>query len=54
MLGTTNFIALVGGGTTPKWDPDSVVIWEASKSKALCRLVLGCKVLNVKLTNEKY
>ena len=54
MLYNTNFIAWVGGGSEPKFENNIVIIWDASKSKILGQLKFGNKVLNVKLTMEKY
>lgn len=52
LLGTSNYLALVGGGRNPKWSQNKVVIWDDAKQKAAVTLELKTSVLRVRLTRK--
>ena len=53
MLNRSNIIALVGGGNSPKFDENKVVIWDDSQCKISVEISLTYQVYNVKLKKEK-
>jgi WD40 repeat protein len=52
LLGSSNYLALVGGGRNPKWSQNKVIIWDDAKQKAAVTLELKTSVLQVRLTRK--
>lgn len=50
MLYKTNILALVGGGKSPKFPINKVMIWEDSSSKCIGEMTFRGEVKSVKLT----
>ena len=53
MLNRCNIIALVGGGTNPKFDDNKVILWDDSQCKISAEISLTYSVHNVKLKRTK-
>ena len=53
MLYKSNILALVGGGSNPKFSTDKVIIWDELQEKIISQLRFDTNVKNVKLTKEK-
>jgi len=53
MLDNTNILALVGGGSSPKFPLNILIIWDEDQSRVICEIRLNCYVLNVKLNRDK-
>lgn len=53
MLNRTNLIAIVGGGKMPKFDENTVLIWDDFQKTFVVELTFPSWVLNVKLTRDK-
>ncbi len=53
MLYKSNIIALVGGGHSPKYNKNKVIIWDDYQSKIVSELKFTTSVLNVKLKRDK-
>lgn len=54
MLYKSNVVALLGGGKTPKYTPNKIVLWDDSQVKVITEIRLGFDVICVKLKKEKY
>ncbi|KAK7513388.1 putative phosphatidylinositol 3,5-bisphosphate-binding protein [Phyllosticta citriasiana] len=52
MLGKMNYLALVGGGKSPKYAQNKVIIWDESKHKAVVTLELRTPVQRIRLTRS--
>jgi len=54
MLYRSNIVALVGGGKSPKYGLNKVILWDDHESKILNELRFSNNVKNVKLKKDKY
>jgi WD40 repeat protein len=53
MMGTTNYLALVGGGKSPKFAMNKAVIWDDLKSKVALEITALTAVRGVQLSRER-
>ena len=53
MLERTNILALVGGGSKPKFSPNKVIIWDEYYGKEMAELRFNSDIKNVKLTKTR-
>lgn len=51
MMYLSNVIALVGGGTNPKYDDNKVILWDDSKCSEMAEILLTFKVYNLRIKN---
>ncbi len=49
MMYTKSIFALVGGGKTPKYTPNKVILWDDYQAKVLNEFKLASSVINLKL-----
>lgn len=54
LLGRSNFMALIGSGTSPRFSRNKVVIWDDSMSKPVVELEFTSPVLNVAIVKTRY
>ena len=53
MMYTKSIFALVGGGKTPKYTPNKVILWDDYQAKVLNEFKLASSVINLKLKKDK-
>lgn len=53
MLYKSNVVAFLGGGKTPNYISNKVVLWDDSTCKVITEIRLTNEVINVKLKKEK-
>ena len=53
MLNRSNILALVGGGLTPKFNPNKVIIWDDNQAKILTEIRFKMNIKNIKLKRKK-
>ncbi|KAJ5107789.1 hypothetical protein N7456_004464 [Penicillium angulare] len=53
LLGQTNYLAIVGGGRTPKFPQNKLVIWDDDKQKPAITLEFRTSVLGVRLSKSR-
>lgn len=52
MMGRSNYIALVGGGRSPKYPTNKVMIWDESKTKVALEITTLTPIRGVQLTRK--
>ncbi|KAJ3326686.1 WD repeat domain phosphoinositide-interacting protein 3, partial [Gonapodya sp. JEL0774] len=52
LLGRSNIVALVGGGKSPRWPPDRVVLWDDALEKVVAEIECRADVRAVKMTRD--
>jgi len=53
MLYKSNVMALLGGGKSPKYNPNKIVLWDDSQTKVITEIRLNNDVVNINLKKEK-
>ena len=53
MLKKTNILALVGGGKSPKYPPNKIIIWDDHQGKIISKFRFNENVINVRLRNDR-
>ena len=53
MLGQSNLLALVGGGSNPKYPPNKVIIWDDNEDKEISELAFHSEIKGIKLKIDK-
>lgn len=53
MLERSNIIALVGGGANPKFDSNTVIIWDDHQGKVINEIKVSWNIKSVKLRKDK-
>ena len=52
MVNKTNIMALVGGGDSPKWPTNKLMIWDDLKNKVIGELSFSSQIKAVKINEE--
>ena len=52
MVNKTNIMALVGGGDSPKWPTNKLMIWDDLKQKVIGELSFSAQIKTVKINEE--
>ena len=52
MVYKTNIVALVGGGDSPKWPTNKLMLWEDLKQKVIGELSFNAQIKSVKINEE--
>ena len=53
MLYGSNVMALVGGGKSPKWPTNKVMLWDDHQAKCIGEMAFSGEIKNVKLRKDK-
>ena len=53
MLKKTNILVLVGGGKSPKFPPNKIIIWIDHQGKIISKFSFNENVINVRLRNDR-
>ena len=53
MLYSSNVIALVGGGSNPKYDDNKVILWDDSQCNIMAEILVTFQVKNIKINKTK-
>ena len=53
MLYSSNVMALVGGGKSPKWPTNKVMLWDDHQMKCIGEMAFGGEVKAVKMRKDK-
>jgi len=54
MLFRCNILALVGGGKSPKWPPNVLVIWDDYRNRPLAEINFRNDIKAVRMRRDKY
>ena len=53
MLKKTNILALVGGGKSPQFPPNKIIIWDDHQGKIISKFRFNENVINDRLRNDR-
>jgi len=53
LLGKSNIVALVGGGSNPKFSPTNVIIWDDYQNAPIAKLEYGSEVKAIRCRNQR-
>ena len=52
MVNKTNIMAFVGGGESPKWPTNKVIVWDDLKEKIIGELSFNAQIKSVKINKQ--